>query len=111
MKTIAQKKFCLLGVALLFGLLAVGASAAEKDSKDSPAKTGVDHGIKIASHAGAKVDKLATLLTQHAKSAMGKAEHAVSHVAKRAEQVGHKAEVTAKKTVHKVGEKIEKLTE
>lgn len=100
--------FITLGAVVSLSGLATNSIAAENNSAAKPNDV---HGIKIASHAGAKVDKLATLLTQHAKSAMDKTQHAMSHLVKRAEQAGHKAQTAAKKTIHKVGEKIEKISE
>jgi hypothetical protein len=70
-----------------------------------------DAGIKIGSRAGAKFDKLATKLTESAKTAAAKTERTVTNAVQRAEQTGHKAVAAAKKTAHKAGEKIEKLTE
>ena len=70
-----------------------------------------DHSVTIASRTGAKIDKLATLLTQHAKKATVKTKEAVGRVANRVENAGHKAGKAVKKTADKVEDKFEKLTE
>ena len=105
MKT--DKFFILLWVALSLGAPTTNAMTAEKDSTQNDDA----HGIKIATHVGAKVDKLATLLAQHTKSAAEKSEQTARHIVQHLETDAKKIRAAAKRTVHKVGEKIEKLTE
>ena len=105
MKMTIPKIVGVLWVTTVLGIFVPSASA------DISAAKADDHGITIASRTGAKIDRLATLLTQHAKRATVKTKQVVSRAATHVENAGHKAGHAVKKTANKVEQKFEKLTD
>lgn len=79
--------------------------------QSQPATPANDHGLKIGSKAGAKMDKLANTVTRHTKNAARTTEKAVKHAAQRTEQVGRKVGTTLKNAARRFDEKVDKLTE